>query len=87
MEWLVEAAKQVPALAVLGWLVYYFLKDRAIESQKSEERLKQVIADRDLAAKLMMETISANNSALSAVQVFMSILEREHKQNAKSPRA
>lgn len=86
MEWLIEAAKQVPALVILAWMVTSFQKQLAEQAEKSEERLKQVISDRDAAVKLMQETIAANNAALSAVQVFMSILEREHK-NAKSPRS
>lgn len=85
MEWLVEAAKQVPALVVLAWVVDRFQKQMADQAAKSEERLKSTISDRDAAVKLMQETLAANNSVLGSVQVFMSILEREHK-NAKPTR-
>lgn len=83
MDWLVEAAKQVPALAVLVGLVVYFLKHIATESQKSEERLKLVNDEKDATIKSLQETLTSNNTVLGSIAVLFTLVEKDMKDAAK----
>lgn len=76
MEWLVEAAKQVPALAVLAYLVVYL-------SSKSEERLKGITEAQDKTMKSLIDTLAANNQALGSIQTLFVLVEKDLKDAAK----
>jgi len=42
MEVLIEIAKQVPALAVLAWLVHYFVAAFHTQAERSEARIVSI---------------------------------------------
>lgn len=83
MDWLVEAAKQVPALAVLTGLVVYFLRNKSEDSQKSEERIKALVEATDKTLKSNVETLAANNQVLGSIQTLFTLVERDLKDAAK----
>lgn len=87
MEWGIEVAKQVPALGVLCWLVYYFLQDRAKEAQKSEERLIAVIKEKDELAKAVQQTLATSNTTLGGIAVLLTLVEKDLKEAKRATRA
>jgi hypothetical protein len=79
MDWLTEAAKQVPALAVLIGLVVYFLKHLSSESQKSEERLKAVVTSQSETIRSLETVLAANNAALANAVLLLTMLDSDLK--------
>lgn len=83
MEWLIEAAKQVPALAALIFLVLSLSKSKNEEDQKSEERLKAVTDAYEKSLKSLVETLAANNQVLGSIQTLFVLVEKDLKDAAK----
>ena len=90
MEWAIEAAKQVPALAVVVGLVVYFLKHLSELRQDSEQRIVMImesherrmreVVDREAdVVKSFGVLITANNEALGSIRTLLMLVEGDLK--------
>jgi len=98
MELLVEAAKQVPALAVLVWLVYYMNASSARQQEMSENRLERLIGDVDKkhkelsdrvesARESVQEALIANTSVLGGISVILDRIKKDTRESKREPRS
>ena len=62
-----ELIKQVPALGVLAWIVYLFLKDRRAAEKERLTALKDICDDCHEIQKRGLDSIDRNTEVLGAV--------------------
>jgi hypothetical protein len=98
MEWAIEAAKQVPALAVLVWVVVHFLTHIAKGRDLSEQRIKDIcdshakqIESMHNRETSMLTTVSSiiatNNEVLGSIKTLLSMqVSDERNERTKHPR-
>jgi hypothetical protein len=94
MDWVTEAAKQVPALAVVVGLVVYFLKHSETESKASEDRLvaeakacedrlTKITEQQDRTIAALTATLTANNTVLGSITTLLTLVENDLKRGNK----
>lgn len=92
MEWAIEAAKQVPALGVLVWLVIYFLNHIAKTRDLSEQRIKDICDSHARQIESMhnretnllrtvSEIIATNNKVLGSIETLLNQQVSDERSN------
>ncbi len=95
--WLIEAAKQAPWGVVIVTVVLIFVRYMTVQSDKSEQRLKELLedqktdsqralAEKDAMIRSLEITLAATNTALGRIDVLFTSVERDWNAS-KRPRA
>ena len=95
-SWLIETAKQVPALAVLTSMVVYFIKHLGILAEEfekrmaavtceTEDRLERVLTQQNETIKALTVVLQANNELIGSIKTLLILVEGDLKNGRRQP--